>query len=71
MIDVEDAAGLAPATVAARARQWVDRVHAALGVTPIVYTGKYFWRDEVGGLRRVRRQQAHRKRVPLRISPVR
>jgi hypothetical protein len=49
VIDVEDDGGLAPATVAARVRQWVDRVQNALGVTPIVYTGKYFWRDEVGG----------------------
>ena len=48
VIDVEDAAGLAPSTVANRVRQWVDRVQAALGVQPIVYTGKYFWRDEVG-----------------------
>lgn len=49
VIDVEDDGGLAPATVASRVRQWVDRVQAALGVMPIVYTGKYFWRDEVGG----------------------
>jgi len=48
VIDVEDDAGLSTTTVASRVRQWVDRVHAALGVTPIVYTGKYFWRDEVG-----------------------
>ena len=48
VIDVEDDGGLAPATVAARVRQWVDRVHTALGVRPIVYTGKYFWRDQVG-----------------------
>ena len=49
VIDVEAAGGLAPATVAARVRQWVDRVKAATGVDPIVYTGKYFWRDQVGG----------------------
>lgn len=49
VIDVEDAGGLSAATVAARVRTWVDRVQSALGVTPIVYTGKYFWRDEVGG----------------------
>ena len=49
VIDVEDDAGLAPATVASRVRAWVDRVQAALGVAPIVYTGKYCWRDEVGG----------------------
>ena len=48
VIDVEDDGGLAPSTVATRVRQWVDRVQAALGVKPIVYTGKYFWRDEVG-----------------------
>jgi lysozyme len=48
VIDVEDDGGLSPATVTARVRQWVDRVQAALGVVPIVYTGKYFWRDEVG-----------------------
>lgn len=49
VIDVEADGGLAPATVAARVRAWVDRVRAATGVDPIVYTGKYFWRDEVGG----------------------
>ena len=48
VIDVEDDGGLSQATVASRTRQWVDRVQAALGVAPIVYTGKYFWRDEVG-----------------------
>jgi lysozyme len=49
VIDVEDTGGLGPSVVASRVRQWVDRVHAALGVTPIIYTGKYFWRDQVGG----------------------
>jgi len=49
VIDVEADGGLAPATVAARVRTWVDRVKAATGVDPIVYTGKFFWRDEVGG----------------------
>lgn len=49
VIDVEADGGLAPATVAARVRQWVDRVKTAVGVAPIVYTGLYFWRDEVGG----------------------
>jgi lysozyme len=48
VIDVEADGGLAPATVAARVRTWVDRVKTKLGVDPIVYTGKYFWRDEVG-----------------------
>jgi hypothetical protein len=49
VIDVEATGGLSPASVAAKVRQWVDRVKARLGVDPIVYTGKYFWRDQVGG----------------------
>ncbi len=48
VIDVEDAGGLSPATVASRVRQWADKVYAAVGIRPIVYTGKYFWRDHVG-----------------------
>ncbi len=48
VIDVEGDGGLAPATVASRVRQWVDKVQAATGAVPIVYTGKYFWRDDVG-----------------------
>ena len=49
VIDVEVTGGLGPTAVAAAVRTWVDRVQAATGVTPIVYTGKYFWRDQVGG----------------------
>lgn len=49
VLDVEASGGLAASTVAAKVRQWVDYVHAQLGVTPIIYTGKYFWRDQVGG----------------------
>ena len=49
VIDVEATGNLSPAGVAARVRTWVDRVKAATGVDPIVYTGKYFWRDQVGG----------------------
>jgi GH25 family lysozyme M1 (1,4-beta-N-acetylmuramidase) len=49
VIDVEVTQGLSAATIAARIRTWVDRVKAATGVDPIVYTGKYFWRDDVGG----------------------
>ena len=51
VIDVEADGGLAPATVASKVRQWVDLVKAGTGATPIIYTGKYFWRDEVGGPR--------------------
>ena len=49
VIDVEVTGNLAPASVAAKVRQWVDRVKAGTGLDPIVYTGKYFWRDQVGG----------------------
>jgi len=49
VIDVEATGSLSPATVAARVRTWVDRVKAGTGVDPIVYTGKFFWRDQVGG----------------------
>jgi GH25 family lysozyme M1 (1,4-beta-N-acetylmuramidase) len=49
VIDVEATGGLGPSSVAAKVRQWVDRVKSKLGVDPIVYTGKYFWRDQVGG----------------------
>jgi lysozyme len=48
VIDVEVDGNLAPATVASRVRQWLAAVQSATGATPIVYTGKYFWRDQVG-----------------------
>ncbi|MCB9565182.1 MAG: hypothetical protein H6709_08795 [Kofleriaceae bacterium] len=48
VIDVEATSGLSAATIVARIGQWVDRIEARLGVTPIVYTGKYFWQDSVG-----------------------
>ena len=49
VLDVEATGGLAAKTIASKVKAWVDRVQAQLGVTPIVYTGKYFWRDQVGG----------------------
>jgi len=49
VLDVEDAGGESAATVASKIRQWVDQVKQTLGVDPIIYTGKYFWRDQVGG----------------------
>ena len=51
VIDVEATGGLSPSTIQARVRTWVDRVTQRLGRAPIIYTGKYFWRDEVGGPR--------------------
>lgn len=48
VLDVEDDAGLSSAALQARVKQWLDRVEAALGVKAIIYTGAYFWRDEIG-----------------------
>jgi lysozyme len=48
VIDVEATGGLSAKTIASKVRAWTARVEAAIGVKPIVYTGKYFWRDEVG-----------------------
>ncbi|MBL0220568.1 MAG: hypothetical protein IPQ07_42710 [Myxococcales bacterium] len=49
VIDVEADGGLTPAQVSAKVRIWIDHVTAAIGKRPIVYTGFYFWRDQVGG----------------------
>ena len=48
VIDVEATGGLGPSSVSTKVGQWVDRVRTRLGVEPIVYTGKYFWEDNVG-----------------------
>jgi GH25 family lysozyme M1 (1,4-beta-N-acetylmuramidase) len=48
VIDVESDSGLSKSVVAGRVKQWVDHVQAATGVRPILYTGPYFWRDQVG-----------------------
>ncbi|MBX3159879.1 MAG: hypothetical protein KF773_28165 [Deltaproteobacteria bacterium] len=48
VIDVEAASGLAPAQVAASVRAWIDHVTPVIGRAPIIYTGFYFWRDQVG-----------------------
>jgi GH25 family lysozyme M1 (1,4-beta-N-acetylmuramidase) len=49
VLDVEDTGGLGPAAIASAVRQWMDRVEPVVGVKPIIYTGKYFWQDKVGG----------------------
>jgi lysozyme len=48
VIDVEVTGSVSAATITARVHQWINRVKAALGVDPIIYTGFYFWRDNVG-----------------------
>jgi MYXO-CTERM domain-containing protein len=46
--DVESTDGVGNAARADRLRQWLDRVEQRTGVRPIIYTGGYFWQDNVG-----------------------
>lgn len=48
VIDVEVAGGQAPATIAAKVAHWLQIVEAATGKRPWIYTGAYFWQDNVG-----------------------
>jgi GH25 family lysozyme M1 (1,4-beta-N-acetylmuramidase) len=48
-IDVETTGGLGPSALAAAVKAWTDHVAAATGRAPMIYTGKYFWQDMVGG----------------------
>jgi lysozyme len=48
MIDVESADTVPPAAYADAIRAWVDHVEAATGVVPFIYTGYYYWNDNVG-----------------------
>ncbi|MDB4953725.1 MAG: uncharacterized protein JWO36_1294 [Myxococcales bacterium] len=50
VLDVEAADGKTPAQVAAGVKAWVNHVKTKLGRPPIIYTGKYFWQDSVGGV---------------------
>ncbi len=47
-LDVEVTDGASPATMNAQIHAWVDRIQAATGRVPIIYTGSYFWDDNVG-----------------------
>jgi hypothetical protein len=49
VIDVESKDGQSASTIRNKVQQWIDRIEERLGVTPIVYTGPYFWRDTVAG----------------------
>jgi lysozyme len=53
VLDVEPSpgnadAGLSVATLRARVRRWIDRVAAATGRTPIIYTTDSYWTGRVG-----------------------
>lgn len=47
VIDVEETDGVGPATLSDRLAQWLQHVEAATGRKPIIYSGKYFWQDNV------------------------
>ena len=47
MIDVEDMGGQTAAVVAAKVKHWLAIVEAGTGLRPFIYTGSYFWEDNV------------------------
>ena len=48
VLDLEETGGLARSDLAQWARLWLAEVERLTGRPPIVYTGYYFWRDQVG-----------------------
>lgn len=48
VIDVEATGGMTGPQIAAAVKLWLDHVEAAIGRKPIIYSGYYFWRDNVG-----------------------
>lgn len=48
MLDLEVTGGQSPAVINAHIHTWMDKVQAATGRVPIIYTGKYFWNGNVG-----------------------
>jgi MYXO-CTERM domain-containing protein len=47
-LDVEATGGQPPDVINAHIHTWMDKVQAATGRVPIIYTGHYFWNDNVG-----------------------
>ena len=47
VLDVESTGGKSPAVVAAQVTKFVNHVKAKIGVDVVIYTGKYFWDDNV------------------------
>lgn len=47
VIDVESTDGLSPSAVSANVETWIELVEAGTGREPIIYTGSYFWDDNV------------------------
>jgi len=48
MIDVEVTGGQSGATIATKVAHWMQLVQQGTGKAPIIYTGPYFWEDNVG-----------------------
>jgi lysozyme len=48
VIDVETTSGVGPQQVEDAVGLWLELVEAGTGKKPIIYTGKYFWQDNVG-----------------------
>ncbi len=49
VLDLEDSGGLGVAALRSWTATFLARVRSDVGVTPVVYTGPYFWADELGG----------------------
>jgi len=47
VVDVEQTDGVSKATLVERLGQWLKHVESAIGRKPIIYSGKYFWQDNV------------------------
>ncbi len=47
VIDVEETGGLSPDRLEQKIALWVNQIREKTGLEPIIYTGAYFWRDEV------------------------
>jgi len=48
MIDIEVTDGASPGEMASAIRTWLEVVERGTGLRPIIYTGSYFWEDNVG-----------------------
>ncbi len=47
VIDVEMTGGQSPSTIAKKVKTWLNIVEKGTGKKPIIYTGAYFWQDNV------------------------
>jgi lysozyme len=48
VVDVEETNGQSASTIITRLHTWMDLVETGTGRRPIIYTGSYFWDDNVG-----------------------